>query len=119
MPVIIRNSVETPTTSSPQNSYERYVRRMADVVAQLRQQAPDVRSLAIILDNLGYTTAAGKRFSYGSTWRLLRRLSELGVGAPPRSKRTARRHAKPPCHTRRSPRGIICGVLRATLRGDA
>jgi hypothetical protein len=87
MPVtIIRNGGRPPRESNRSQPFNAAVRRLAAHIAAVREErARSVEEIMTALNARGIPAPNGKAFTYGTTFRVLKRLKKLGLGEGPRS----------------------------------
>lgn len=87
MPVmIIRSEGRPPREPNRSQPFNAAVRRLAPHIAAVRKEgAKSVEEIMTALNVRGIPAPNGKAFTYGTTFRVLKRLKKLGLGEGPRS----------------------------------
>jgi len=88
MAIIVRDT--RPKPHHREEQYNALARELAPAVAQARASGVHrIRDIAQCLNEMGLKAPSGEPFEYSTTRYLLRRLAELRLGDPPRSRSTA------------------------------
>jgi hypothetical protein len=79
-----------PKPHHRKEQYDALARELAPAVAEVRaSRVRRIRDIAQSLNEMGLKAPSGEPFEYSTTRFLLRRLAELRIGDPPRSRSTA------------------------------
>jgi hypothetical protein len=95
--------VRTPEDYAATDSrFDACVRRLAPIIRQLRENsaARSTRKLATRLNGMGEVGPNGKPLSYGTMYRILQRLPELGLGDGPSNRSRAASERRTPYYYR-------------------
>jgi hypothetical protein len=104
MPVNIRRGTKTGTPGRRRANFDQEVRALAPLISNFRAAGIlRIRDLVAYLNENNVRAPSGKKFSFGTLRRVLRRLEELQLGEGPRSlSRAASERAARPYTFRRS-----------------
>jgi hypothetical protein len=87
MPVTINGApLRAPKVSPRSQPYNAAVRKLAPLISEIRVEGHvATHEIMNALNDRGVAAAGGGRFTYGTTYRVLVRLEQLGLGPGPRT----------------------------------
>jgi hypothetical protein len=85
MPITFQPSrKELPARTARGRAFDDAIRDLAPTIAHLQAgECPAIHELAAALNTLGLVAPSGRRFSYGTTRRVLMRLAQMGLCLAP------------------------------------
>lgn len=118
VPVIIIRQIEPAWRRGRGGHFDRAVLAVAPAIKQARAEGVrDIRGLVARLNEAGVRAPNGRRFTFGSMRRILRRLHQLHAGPGPRSLSVAanQRAARPYAFRHRRPSKLAIKQVKSVI----